>query len=73
MYAYAAALHPELRLHRWTKAQWDAREARILAAAGDARVRNTSNDEAPAANTVPVVMPPPRPRYSRGTRSSGIS
>lgn len=30
-YAYAAALHPELRLNRWTKANWDAREAALLA------------------------------------------
>ena len=31
VYAYAAALHPELRLHRWTHAQWDARAAQLLA------------------------------------------
>jgi phage terminase large subunit GpA-like protein len=30
VYGYAAALHPELRMHRWTKAQWDAREAQVL-------------------------------------------
>lgn len=34
VYAYAATHHPELRLHRWTKAQWDAREAQILAGIG---------------------------------------
>jgi phage terminase large subunit GpA-like protein len=31
VYAYAAALHPELRLNRWTKANWDARELQLLA------------------------------------------
>lgn len=34
VYAYAAALHPELRLNRWTRAQWEAREAQVLASAG---------------------------------------
>ena len=34
VYAYAATHHPELRLHRATKADWDAREARLLAAGG---------------------------------------
>jgi phage terminase large subunit GpA-like protein len=29
VYAYAATHHPELRLHRHTKADWDAREARL--------------------------------------------
>lgn len=33
VYGYAAAHHPELRLHRATKADWDAREQRLLAAA----------------------------------------
>lgn len=33
-YGYAATHHPELRLHRATKADWDAREARILASVG---------------------------------------
>lgn len=30
-YAYAAAHHPELRLHRLSRAEWDAREARLTA------------------------------------------
>ena len=29
VYAYAAAHHPEVRLHRHTKADWDALQARI--------------------------------------------
>ena len=32
-YAYAATHHPELRLHRWTRADWDRAEARITEAA----------------------------------------
>ncbi|HEY1141972.1 MAG TPA: phage terminase large subunit family protein [Lysobacter sp.] len=34
VYGYAAAHHPELRLHRLTKADWDRREALILQGAG---------------------------------------
>jgi phage terminase large subunit GpA-like protein len=34
VYAYAAALHPALRLHRLTKADWDRREAMLLASVG---------------------------------------
>lgn len=30
VYAYAAAHHPELRLHRLTRADWDAREGRLI-------------------------------------------
>lgn len=59
VYAYAAARHPELRLHTWTNAQWDARAAQLLAsipAANDSR-------ETPAA--APAVA---RPVDSRGTR-----
>lgn len=32
--AYAATHHPELRLHRATKADWDAREARLMESRG---------------------------------------
>jgi phage terminase large subunit GpA-like protein len=32
-YSYAAAHHPELRLHRYTAADWDRVEARLVAAA----------------------------------------
>jgi phage terminase large subunit GpA-like protein len=32
VYSFAAAQHPELRLHRHTKADWDAREARLVSA-----------------------------------------
>jgi phage terminase large subunit GpA-like protein len=33
VYAYAATHHPELRLQKATKADWDAREARLMKAA----------------------------------------
>ena len=33
VYAYAATHHPELRLHRLSKADWDAREARLASGA----------------------------------------
>lgn len=35
VYAYAATHHPELRLHRLTKADWDLREQRLAAAEND--------------------------------------
>ena len=55
VYAYAAALHPELRLNRWTKAQWDAREAQLLAQIGKAPPVSHGH---PAA---PIHAPPPGP------------
>jgi phage terminase large subunit GpA-like protein len=44
VYSYAATHHPELRLHRASKADWDAREARLLAGASapDAPVNTSS-------------------------------
>ncbi len=36
VYSYAATHHPELRLHRWTKADWDLREAALRAGTLDA-------------------------------------
>jgi len=34
VYAYAAACHPELRLHRRSKVEWDQAEARLVATGG---------------------------------------
>ncbi|WP_298580554.1 phage terminase large subunit family protein [uncultured Luteimonas sp.] len=63
VYAYAAALHPELRLHRWTRANWDVREAQVLASiqqrAANDDSRETRAPASPAAG---------RPIDSRGTR-----
>jgi phage terminase large subunit GpA-like protein len=46
VYAYAATHHPELRLHRHSKSDWDVREARLASTAGP-------------RGTGPVVMQPP--------------
>lgn len=57
VYSYAAAHHAELRLHRRTKAEWDAIEARLTTQAkqGDAP------QPAAAAPTVQPSRPAPQP------------
>lgn len=56
VYAYAATHHPELRLHRRTRFDWDAAEARLLAS--PPRETSTAADGlAPA----PVGKPAPSP------------
>ena len=59
VYAYVAAHHPELRLHRRSKADWDAAEARLRPAATDADAvpRGTS-----AADGAVEAVPAPAPR-----------
>jgi phage terminase large subunit GpA-like protein len=52
VYGYAATHHPELRLHRATKADWDAREARLLASVGS--VAAPQNDPRETRPTGPV-------------------
>jgi len=64
VYAYAATHHPELRLHRWTRAQWDAREAQLLAQLGK---RVMDSRETPSA-PMPPPTPPARRVDSRGTQ-----
>lgn len=60
-YAYAAAHHPNLRLHRQSRAEWDARASRLVAAL----------HAAPDPARPPIVQTTPRgPR--RGTRSAGL-
>ncbi len=63
VYAYAAAMHPELRLHRWTRANWDAREAQVLASIA----RPATNDD--SRETPIQAAAPGRPMDSRGTRT----
>ena len=70
VYAYAAAHHPELRLHRHTKADWDKLEARYAAkiqvtppssqqeTSAHSYQHNSSTPSAPAS--------PPAPRVSHG-------
>lgn len=54
-YAYAAAHHPELRLHRLTRAEWDAREARLAIAPATAPAPQVA-----ARPAIPRGTPPPR-------------
>jgi phage terminase large subunit GpA-like protein len=64
VYSFAAAHHPELRLHRLSKADWDAREARLLEAA-----KKTGPEKALApVDTTPAPRTPPVPQ---GTRKRG--
>ncbi|WP_156911564.1 phage terminase large subunit family protein [Luteimonas sp. J29] len=62
VYAYAAALHPELRMNRWTRANWDAREAQVLATIR----RPAANDSRETPPTQAVAARPAND--SRGTR-----
>ena len=45
VYAYAAAHHPELRLHRLTKLDWDTREARLAQKEGPDKGLNSATDQ----------------------------
>lgn len=73
VYGYAAAHHPELRLPRWTKADWDRREAQVLTSIGspakDSRETSTPAAPAPARNdsrgTSAPVATPARPGFRR--------
>lgn len=58
VYGYAATHHPELRLHRWTKADWDRREAALLE---QVRMKDSRETSAPAVSA-------PAPNDSRGTK-----
>lgn len=64
VYAYAAAHHPELRLHRLSKSDWDARAARL------ARNDHAAPQDAPAspADAPRPVITPPRKRGTFATR-----
>jgi phage terminase large subunit GpA-like protein len=63
VYSYAAAHHPELRLHRATKADWDRRESQLLAM--------TQVGGAPAEVLAPIqpVATPPMQQPSRPAQS----
>lgn len=61
VYGYAAALHPALRLNRWTKADWERREAALLASR-DAPARDSRETSAASPAT-----PQSPPGDSRGT------
>ncbi len=61
--SYAAAHHPELRLHRNTKADWDAREARLQVLANEPEPANDSRETS-------QPLPPARRADSRETRDA---
>lgn len=64
VYAYAATHHPELRLHRWTRADWDAAEQRLRM-----RVINGDADfagETATSNAITPATPPPSSSVPRG-------
>lgn len=70
VYAYAAAHHPELHLHRLRVADWAAAEARIAAIAAarpPVAVDTGGTPETAAAGTLQQPIPPPvtRARVSR--------
>jgi len=60
VYSYAAAHHPELRLHRLTKADWDAREARLQSATEQQGPEKAPLNPNPAAASAPRGTPQSR-------------
>lgn len=69
VYAYAATHHPELRLNRYARADWDADEKRILEAAhiktapdGKHAYQPPAQPAAPAAQHAPSASPSPAPQ-----------
>lgn len=62
-YAYAAAHHPELRLHRWTGADWQ-RAADMLLARSDVR------EEAPVPSAPAPRAPTPPPPASKPRKTT---
>lgn len=76
VYAYAAAHHPELRLHRATKADWDAREARLMASR-ETSISGDGAESAPGASRETsssteghTAVKPPAPRSKAGWAGS---
>ena len=73
VYAYAAAHHPELRLHRFTKADWDKLEARLLGSAHASQPDATSEPtpaittQQPPKNTNPFQPTRPTRQPNRPT------
>lgn len=64
VYAYAAAHHAEVRLHRYTKADWDALEARLAATVAAPDSRETFG--APVRSAVPDSRGTSKPTRRRG-------
>lgn len=70
VYSYAATHHPELRLHRATKAEWDAREARLLASVG-APVQPDSRETKP--DPLAAITPASDSRGTQRRRRGGFA
>lgn len=69
VYAFAAAHHPELRLHRYTRADWDALEQRLAAATAAPDMGIPTSATMPlVAPHKPTPLPPPRNRHTRPQR-----
>jgi phage terminase large subunit GpA-like protein len=70
-YSYAAAHHPELRLHRRTKADWDAAEARLHKLATTAASPTKDPDEnAQAPEAEQPAKPARQPIRPRGFKAT---
>ncbi len=67
VYAFAAAHHPELRLHRATKADWDRLETLLLNQVAPGVY------EAPEAKPAPVAQPVQRPLIQRPSHNRNPS
>jgi len=67
VYAYAAAHHPELHLHRYTRAEWAAAEARLSAENALPSQSTTNSEKQPDTTAQPAK---PTRRLSRSTYAS---
>jgi len=67
VYAYAAGHHPELRLHRATRDEWDAWEARLPSMVAPVPARATAAARAGAPSATPTSHRPPPPPAARTT------
>ena len=65
VYAYAAAHHPELRLHRMTQADWAQLAARLQAAAGQPAKQAAAPAAPPAVRPAPATQAASRSRLAR--------
>ena len=76
VYAYAAAHHPELHLHRFRIADWAAAEARIAGLGAARQPVAVDPEKAPETAASPVKKPEvppaaaPKPQRARVSRST---
>lgn len=81
VYAYAATHHPELRLHRFTRTDWDAMESRLQNRAAESRIAPAKDTPAAAvpahvehpAGSTPARRAPVRPRSAPSSSSGEFS